>query len=124
MRLWRNEGLSATYGDISDPEFIGTLPLQGVKWVISTIPDHDISLTHEDPRLALVRGLEEANYKGKTAIAANSRSAIERLETVDIDVILNPYRDAAEEAVEFVCDNRKPQDIEVIDPEAQEELGK
>lgn len=122
VKLWREEGLHAAYGDIADPEFPGTLPLEHVTWVVSTVPDHDFSLTHEDPRLALVRGLQEHGYRGKLAVAATTSASMRRLEGKGIDVILNPYRDAADEAVEFVTGNRQPHDIDLIEPEQQKEL--
>jgi hypothetical protein len=58
VRNWRALGFDAVYGDACDHEFIGHLPLKSVKWVVSAMPQHDLGLTHEDPRLVLIDGLK------------------------------------------------------------------
>ncbi|MEQ8517162.1 MAG: cation:proton antiporter, partial [Chromatocurvus sp.] len=34
-------GINAVYGDAADPEVIDALPIEGVKWVVSALPQHD-----------------------------------------------------------------------------------
>src|SRR5690606_13392900 len=62
VRNWRSMGYDAVYGDACDHEFIGTLPLKHAKWVISAMPQHDMGVTHQDPRLILINGLRRENF--------------------------------------------------------------
>ncbi len=100
VRRWRARGVEAMYGDVSDSEFISTLPLHGVKAVIAALPPHTPGLTHEDPRLTLVEGLKDRHFKGAIAIAAHRADEAESLQAAGANVILHPFHDAAKEAVD------------------------
>lgn len=89
---WRERGLPAHYGDASDPEFAQTLPLDKVRWVISTMPDRDINLT-------LLEGLKRAGYSGRVAVTAHSWMDADLLKGRGPDRVLLPFSDAAERAV-------------------------
>ena len=88
-------GATAQYGDATDAEFIASLPLKSVKWVVNTVPDRDIgaSLTH---------ALRVSGYAGKIATTAHTDADAEWLEKRGADLVLLPYRDAGEEAVEKI----------------------
>lgn len=45
VRRWRNQGHLVMYGDVSDPAFVGDLLLQGDRWVVSAVSQHDIGVT-------------------------------------------------------------------------------
>lgn len=100
IRQWRAAGYDATYGDACDQEFISTLPLQSVKWVVSAMPQHDLGLTHEDPRLVLIDALKQQNYTGKIAVSTQRRYDIDVLKARGADIVFLPFHDAAERAVE------------------------
>jgi Kef-type K+ transport system membrane component KefB len=100
VRRWRDQGHEAVYGDACDPGFIGSLPLTGVKWVVSAMPQHDIGVTHEDPRLSLIEGLKQQHYKGGIAVSTQQLHDQEALKEKGATLILLPFYDAAEQAVE------------------------
>lgn len=95
VRRWRNNGHDTLYGDAFDHEFIAALPLDNVNWVISAMPQHDLGLTHEDPRLVLINGLKARHYRGKIAVSTQNPDEIEHLKTKGADLVLLPFHDAA-----------------------------
>ena len=100
LRRWRAAGYDTAYGDACDQEFISSLPLNLVKWVISAMPQHDLGLTHEDPRLVLIDALKRQNYTGKIAVSTQHSSEKEELMNKGADLIFLPFQDAADRAVE------------------------
>jgi Kef-type K+ transport system membrane component KefB len=91
-------GQPMVYGDAADPELIAALPLQGVRWVIFALPAAaGLPLTHADPRRAAIAALRERGYRGLIAVAhAGGADA----QTFAADLVLEPFPDAAERAVE------------------------
>jgi len=102
VRRWRQEGGDAIYGDASDQEFVSTLPLDGVQWVISALPYQDTGLTHEDPRLVLVKGLRQQGFGGRIAVSTHHGDDARILRAAGADLVLSPYQDAAEYLVERI----------------------
>ncbi|ABC33474.1 Kef-type K+ transport system, predicted NAD-binding component [Hahella chejuensis KCTC 2396] len=100
VRRWRSQGHMAMYGDACDPAFVSDLPLQGVEWVVSAMPQHDIGVTHEDPRLSLIEGLKQQQYTGGIAISTQHLHDQQKLKDRGATLILLPFHDAAEQAVE------------------------
>ncbi len=84
-------GHSVHYGDAEDPEFIGTLPLSRVKWVVSTADDTHVNL-------ALLHGLRDQDFQGKIAVTAHSDSIADKLKQAGADLVLIPYVDASQGA--------------------------
>lgn len=99
VRRWREQGHPVMFGDASDPNFIASLPLNNVKWVVSAMPQHDVGLTHEDPRLTLIDGLKQYGYQGKIAISTQQPHDHDLLRNKGASLILLPFYDAAEQAV-------------------------
>ncbi|WP_072396304.1 cation:proton antiporter [Hyphomicrobium sp. CS1GBMeth3] len=97
---WRRMGMDATFGDATDPEFVAHLNLSGVKAVISAVPRERGALTEADPQLALLHGLDAANYKGKVFLSVQKMADAEDLLKRGASVVLKPFDDAAEFAVE------------------------
>lgn len=95
LARWRAEGLQVIYGDASDPELFEHLPLDGVKWVVSTTPDLDTN------RL-LLKQLREHGYTGRVAIACRSAQDAEALQSAGADLLLRPFLDAAEQAADAI----------------------
>tara|TARA_R110002072_G_scaffold136302_1_gene278653 strand:+ start:8823 stop:10538 length:1716 start_codon:yes stop_codon:yes gene_type:complete len=100
VRRWRDQGHRVLFGDASDPAFVSDLPLQGVKWVVSAMPQHDIGVTHDDPRFSLIDGLKLQHYSGGIAISTQYLHDQQALKEKGATLILLPFHDAAEQAVE------------------------
>ena len=88
-------GHPVMYGDAEDPEFMATLPLGRVLWVISTARERHVNLS-------LLHTLKALGYGGRTAIAAESPEDIVRLQQAGADLILAPFSDAAREAADRI----------------------
>ncbi|KTD61828.1 cation:proton antiporter [Legionella spiritensis] len=99
---WRQKGHHAMYGDACDIEFIATLPLKPAKWIICAIPQHAPGLTHDDPRITLIKGLKEHHYKGKIAVSTQHASQVEAFKEKGADIVFLPFDDAADRAVERI----------------------
>lgn len=95
-------GFDAIYGDASDHEFIATLPLKHTKWVISAMPQHDLGVTHQDPRLILIDGLKREGYQGKIAVSTQKASEQEALKQSGASIVFLPFHDAADRAVSLM----------------------
>jgi Trk K+ transport system NAD-binding subunit len=89
----QHHGLPVCYGDIEDPEFIATLPLTRVKWIVSTAHERQINL-------ALLQGLGHHGFAGRVAVTAHSHEDGEVLRRAGADLVLLPFADAAREAVD------------------------
>jgi Trk K+ transport system NAD-binding subunit len=87
------DGYRVHYGDAEDPEFIASLPLDQVKWVVSTVRDHTINRI-------LLHALQQQGYKGRVAIASSGRHDARLFEREGVDLVLIPYDDAAKEAAD------------------------
>lgn len=105
VKRWRELGHQAIYGDACDLAFVSNLPLNGVKWIISALPQHDIGITHEDPRLTLIEGLKGVHFKGSIAISSQQLHDQEVLKAKGVNLILFPFYDAAEQAVAKMKEN-------------------
>ena len=90
------------YVDASDAAFINDLSLQGVKWVVSAMPQLDIGVTHEDPRLMLIEGLKQQNYAGGIAVSTQHEHDQQILKERGATLVFLPFHDAAERAVERI----------------------
>lgn len=88
-------GISARYGDAGDADFVMTLPLDGVPWVVSSVRETDLNRS-------LLYALRQHGYQGKVAVATHRDSEIESLVTAGADLVLRPYEDAADQAVNLV----------------------
>lgn len=102
VKRWRQRGFDIMYGDASDMDFIEMLPLQTVQWVICAMPQHDLGVTHEDPRIVLLNALKRQHYQGKVAVSTHFTHDIVSLKQHGADLVLQPYRDAAEQAVQRI----------------------
>lgn len=91
IRTGDRTGHSVHYGDAEDPEFIATLPLTQVKWVISTANDQHVSL-------ALVHSLRNQNFQGQLAVSTHHQAVADKLKAAGANLVLIPYIDAAKGA--------------------------
>lgn len=98
-----HRGRRICYGDAEDIDFLKALPLAGVHWVVSTIPQRDANRT-------LVSSLRERNYDGRVALSAYHESDIEYMKALNVDLIIVPYKDAAASAAEKLAELMKKQE--------------
>ncbi|HAT1926127.1 TPA: cation:proton antiporter [Legionella pneumophila] len=104
VREWEFKGYDAIYGDACDIEFVASLPLNQVKWIICTIPQHVLGVTHQDPRIILTETLKQANISSRIAVTTHHPSEMELLKNIGVDVIFQPFHDAATRAVEIIME--------------------
>lgn len=100
LARWRGMGMDAAFGDATDPEFLVHLPLAGVRAVVSAVPRERGPLTEADPQVALMHGLRGAGYQGFIALSVGDGAQAEGLRGMGADLILEPFADAADYAVE------------------------
>jgi Kef-type K+ transport system membrane component KefB len=88
-------GIAARYGDAADPEAVGSLPLEGARWVVSSIRSREVNLT-------LLEALRRHGYRGRVAVAAHADADVPVLKAAGADLVLLPFQDAADQAVDLV----------------------
>lgn len=93
VRRHIRDGYAVHYGDAEDPEFIASLPLEKVSWVVSTMRDRTLNRM-------LLHGLRQQGYRGKVALSSASRHEAQQFEREGVDLIFVPYADAAREAAD------------------------
>jgi hypothetical protein len=109
VRAWQRRGWQALYGDATDPEFIAHLPLTGVRWAVSAVPERDLGIAAEDARLSLIEALRAAGFSGRIAVTCQQdETAAARLRARGADLVLEPFQDAADQAVAWICDGGQP----------------
>ena len=105
VKRWRSQGYEAIYGDACDQEFIDSLPHRQAKWVIAAMPQHELGVSHEDPRLVLIDSLKRQAYSGKIAISTHNEDDVELLRSKGADLVFLPFQDAANKAVERILES-------------------
>ncbi len=122
VRHARAEGFDVQYGDATDPEFLAHVPLDGVRWAISAVPEHDTGISHDDPRRSLIRSLMDLKFSGHIAVAAHNDETAQRLGDAGASLVLTPFRDAAAHAAALIADDSARPLQAADDPEGQKEL--
>ncbi len=110
VKHMRKAGFDVAFGDATDPEFVASLPLAGATWAVSAVPEHDTGVTHEEARLGLIDALKEAGFQGRVAVTAHRTEEAMPLTDRGADLILQPFRDAADQAAQLIQgDESRPQ---------------
>ncbi len=109
VKRWRDLGLDADFGDATDPEYIAELPFRGTGWLVSTVPFHPTGLSHEDARTTLIQLSRTAGFTGRIAAASHSADETGVLRGAGVDLVLEPFQDAADRAVELLCGAASPE---------------
>jgi Trk K+ transport system NAD-binding subunit len=89
VRAQQNQGLDARFGDGEAPDYVESLPLADVPWVISTLPDR--ASNH-----ALLNALKEHHYSGQIAIVARDEADAASLRSLGRVEIILPFNQAAD----------------------------
>jgi Kef-type K+ transport system membrane component KefB len=103
VRRWRGLGLETQFGDATDAEFVTELPLAHAEWIVSTVPIHPTGLSHEDARTTLIQLTRSAGFPGQVAVTSHSTGDTKVLSAAGADIVLEPFQDAADRAVELLC---------------------
>lgn len=103
VRRWRELGLDTEFGDATDPEFVAELPLRQAEWIVSTVPIHPTGLSHEDTRTTLIQLTRTSGFRGRVAVASHHPKDTEELFASGADMVLEPFQDAADRAVDLLC---------------------
>lgn len=97
LERWRAHGMSVVYGDMADPEIHEQLPLHRANWVVSTVRLPAVNL-------ALLELLHNRRFAGRVAVAAANQNEVELYQKAGAQVVLWPFRDAADQAVDVLSD--------------------
>ena len=123
VRRWRDAGIDVVFGDASDPVFLAHLPLTGVGWAVSAVPEHDTGVSHDDPRHALIGALRSQGFGGRIAVAVRHEETAQELAQAGADLVLLPFRDAANQAADLLLGEQAPTEIDLLEPEGQRQLA-
>jgi Kef-type K+ transport system membrane component KefB len=98
----RRLGIPVCFGDVTDHDLLGTLPVDGALWVVSCIPDMAINRR-------LAKHLTGQGYGGYMAMFAHRSADEASLKEVGVHLVLQPFDDAADQAVDLVTGHdRRP----------------
>ena len=120
VRRWRMLGMEGEYGDASDPEFIGHLPLAGAQWIVATIPMHIKGVSYEDTQATLLQVCRSAGFTGKIVVTSHHGADTEALLTSGADIVLEPFQDAADRAVELLTGSEPEERTEIPEIASEE----
>ncbi|TCP58548.1 transporter (CPA2 family) [Rhodovulum bhavnagarense] len=120
VRRARALGLRAKYGDGTDAEFVSDLPLPRAEWIVSTVPIHPMGLSHEDTRRTLIQLARGAGFTGRIAVTSHSAKDTEDLFGAGADLVLEPFQDAADRAVELISGAPEEDRTEIPDIRGEE----
>lgn len=91
VRALQARGLPVLFGDGEDPDFLESLPLRQVRWVVTTFPQWESNR-------ALLHALQAVHYRGQTVGAVRDAAHGRALAEAGVTRILNPFDDAADHA--------------------------
>ncbi|MBK1644048.1 sodium:proton exchanger [Thiocapsa imhoffii] len=97
IRRLAGDGLPVRFGDGHDPSFLDSLPLTGLGWIVSTLPD-------VDSNRVLLYALAERGFTGEIAIVARDDQQGQQLWLAGAPIILYPVRDAVDFAAENIIE--------------------
>jgi Kef-type K+ transport system membrane component KefB len=100
VRAFRRRGWPALYGDAADPGFVSGLKLSEARWIVAAMPHVPVILGHAQTREALLQALKAARFEGRIALTATRPEEEGALRDLGVSVVLNPFADAAAEAVD------------------------
>jgi Kef-type K+ transport system membrane component KefB len=91
VRELQGRGLPVLFGDGEDPDFLETLPLRQVRWVITTLPQWDSNR-------ALLHALRVVHYDGTVVGAVRDAAHGRALAEAGVARVFSPFDDAADHA--------------------------
>jgi len=97
LEKWRARGVSVLYGDVADPDLYEQLPMNRVRWVVSTVRSKDVNL-------ALLHLLRYRGHDVKVALTAAGHEEAVLYRQAGAHVVLRPFTDAAEQGADALMD--------------------
>lgn len=97
VRIYQRRGIRASYADMESHEFIEHLELDGVKWLISTVPDVNMNL-------GLMKLLKDTRFAGELAVTVHHEYDGDLLTKAGVKHVLSPYQEAADYMAQRVKD--------------------
>lgn len=94
----RRHDASVRFGDAEDTDFVASLPLRGLRWVVTTVPDIDISRS-------ILEALRAEGYQGRIALVARSDEQGAEFEARPGVTVLYPFREAVDHLAEFLAED-------------------
>ena len=88
-------GIRVSFGDAQDPDYLESLPLDGVPWIVSSLPDLESNS-------ALLHALRLRRHQGDIAVVARDEAQGAALKQIGVPTVLYPFRDAVDFAVEHL----------------------
>lgn len=88
-------GLTVLYGDVDDPEMLAQLPLDKARWVVCAIRNPEVGA-------ALLNLLKDTGFAGRIAMTAGDPAHAEKYHRLGAHLVMQPFSDSAEQAVEAV----------------------
>ena len=89
VRIQQLAGMDVRFGDGEAPDFVESLPLADVPWIVSTLPDYPSNL-------ALLHALDLHRYGGHIALVARDDDDGKRFQAFARVEILYPFNQAAD----------------------------
>ena len=123
IRRRRELGLETEFGDATDPEFVTELPLPQAEWIVSSIPAHPMGLSLEDTRSTLIQLTRTSGFRGRIAVASHHPGDSDVLVASGANLVLNPFQDAADRAVEPICGAPEEERTEIPAIPSEQEEG-
>ena len=96
VRALQAQQLPVLFGDGEDPDFLESLPLSRLRWVVTTFPQWESNR-------ALLHALKVARFEGEVVAAVRDAAHGRALRQAGVQQILNPFDDAADFAAEHLA---------------------
>ncbi|WP_219933111.1 cation:proton antiporter [Massilia glaciei] len=91
VRAASHQGLPVRFGDGIEVDFIGSLPLGDIKWVVSALPD-------AESNRGLMQALRENDFQGKVAAVTSEETDAILLGELGASIVLQPLKNAVDHA--------------------------
>lgn len=85
---------------------MASLQLGAAKWVVSTIPVHLPGVSQEDSRRTILQAVRATGFAARVAVASRVDEDADRLLAAGADLVLEPFQDAADRAVDLLVGAR------------------
>jgi Kef-type K+ transport system membrane component KefB len=100
LRERDREGLRVRYGDAENPQIAETLPLDHAEWIVCAVH-------RPEAAMSLLNSLREIGYQGQVAVTAHTPTDEAALRNCGADLLLRPFEDAADDAVQRLATARR-----------------
>jgi len=85
------------------------------------VPIQPRGLTHEDTRATLIQLSRTSGFCGRIAVASHHARDTEELFASGADIVLEPFQDAADRAVDILCGGKEEERTDIPSIESEEQ---